>query len=63
MICWRNLCVRISVGDNLNFGLPYEGCTNRDTIEIIEITNYGVIFDADCFDQNTEVFLHPPNEI
>ena len=21
-------------GDSLNFGLPYEGCTNRDTVEI-----------------------------
>ena len=23
--------------DSLNFGLPYEGCTNRDTIEITQI--------------------------
>ena len=43
-------------GDSLNFGLPYEGCTNRDTIEIIEnpeIIVYPFITDVDCFDQNT----------
>ena len=42
--------------DSLNFGLPYEGCTSRDTVEITqidEIVIQGVIFDVDCYDNNT----------
>ena len=39
-------------GDSLNFGLSYEGCTNRDTVEITQIDEIlinGIIFDVDCY--------------
>jgi hypothetical protein len=51
--------------DGLNSGLPYEGCTTRDTIEItqideIEIT--AVIEDVDCYDNNTgSISVSSPN--
>ena len=48
----------------MNFGL-YEGCTNRDTVEIIEnpeILVYPFITDIDCFDQNTgSISVSPPD--
>ncbi len=51
--------------DSLNFGLPYEGCTSRDTVEIIEnleITVNGLITHVDCFDQSTgSISVAPPN--
>ena len=51
--------------DSLNFGLPYEGCTNRDTIEIVENLEVVVILlitNVDCFDQNTGIIsVAPPN--
>ena len=50
-------------GDSLNFGLPYEGCTNRDTVEITQIDDIlinGVIFDVDCYgNSNGRVSVHP----
>ena len=51
--------------DALNSGLPYEGCTTRDTVEItqideIEIT--AVIVDVDCYDNNTgSISVSSPN--
>ena len=52
-------------GDSLNFGLPYEGCTSRDTVEIMEnqeILVNGFITHVDCFDQNTgSISVSPPN--
>ena len=49
--------------DSLNFGLPYEGCTNRDTIEITQIDDIlinGVIFDVDCYGNNNgRISVHP----
>ena len=51
--------------DNLNFGLPYDGCTTRDTIvitEISEINSQEQITDVDCFDNNTgSITVSPPN--
>ena len=51
--------------DSLNFGLPYEGCTNRDTIEIVEnleVVVNALITNVDCFDQNTGIItVAPPN--
>lgn len=51
--------------DVLNFGLPYDGCTNRDTVDIIEnpeITVNGFITHVDCFDQSTgSISVAPPN--
>ena len=52
-------------GDSLNFGLPYEGCTSRGTVEITEnpeITVNGFITHVDCFDQSTgSISVAPPN--
>jgi hypothetical protein len=49
--------------DGLNFGLPYDGCTTRDTIEITEIDQIviqAVIRDVDCYDNNTgRISVHP----
>ena len=46
----------------MNFGL-YEGCTNRDTVEITQIDDIlinGVIFDVDCYgNSNGRVSVHP----
>ena len=51
--------------DSLNFGLPYEGCTSRDTVEIIEnaeIMINALITDVDCYDQSTgSISVAPPN--
>ena len=51
--------------DNLNFGLPYEGCTSRDTIEITEIpeiSSQGYVIDVDCYDNSTgSISVSPPN--
>ncbi|MGY8989000.1 MAG: T9SS type A sorting domain-containing protein, partial [Flavobacteriales bacterium] len=49
--------------DGLSFGLPYDGCTTRDTIEITEIDQIviqAVIRDVDCYDNNTgRISVHP----
>jgi hypothetical protein len=49
--------------DGLNSGLPYEGCTTRDTIEITQIDEIevtAVIEDVDCYDNNTgRISVHP----
>ena len=48
-------------GDSLNFGLPYEGCTNRDTVEITQIDEIlinGVIFDVDCYGNSMEEYQY-----
>ena len=50
--------------DGLNFGLPYDGCTTRDTIEITEIDQIviqSVIRDVDCYDNNTGRISVNPN--
>ena len=43
--------------------LPYEGCTSRDTVEIMEsdeIVIQGVIFNVDCYGNNTgRISVHP----
>ena len=50
--------------DGLSFGLPYDGCTTRDTIEITEIDQIviqSVIRDVDCYDNNTGRISVNPN--
>jgi hypothetical protein len=42
--------------DSLSFGLPYDGCTKRDTIEITQIDEIlipALVTDVDCYDNNT----------
>ena len=52
-------------GDSLNFGLSYEGCTNRDTVEITQIDEIVVnayVNDVNCFGQNNgSISTTPPN--
>ena len=49
----------------MNFGLPYEGCTNRDTVEITQIDEIVVnayVNDVNCFGQNNgSISTTPPN--
>ena len=49
--------------DGLSFGLPYDGCTKRDTIEITQIDEIivqAIIRDVDCYDNNTgRISIHP----
>ena len=46
-------------GDSLNFGLSYEGCTNRDTVEITQIDEIVVMLMLTMLivlDRTTEVY-------
>ena len=51
--------------DALNSGLPYEGCTTRDTVEITQIDEIEItasIVDVDCYDNNTgSISVSSPN--
>ena len=50
--------------DSLNFGLPYTGCTNTDTVEITQIDAIdiqAVVRDVDCYDNNTGRISVNPN--